>query len=435
MTAPLKLKAAAELELRRRRKAQELADNLIDWAKPLLLPNRYKCLFGGRGSGKSYVTCDVLLILGLTRKVRVLCAREFQISIKQSVHALLKQRIEELGLSSYYEVLDTLIRGKNGSEFIFKGIRHNIESIKSMAGITHCWIEEAQTISAESWRVLVPTIREEGSEILVTFNPNKPTDTVYQELVANTKPNSYVRQVNWSDNPYFPQVLDDERRAMAATDPDAYQHIWEGGFWSKSDAQILTGKWIVDEFKPLPGEGWDGPYFGADFGFADDPTTLIKCWIFDERLFIEYESYAHRLELDETAARWRRDVPGCADHIVKADCARPESISYLSRNGIPGIEAAPKWKGSILDGIAYLRSFRQIVIHPRCPKTAEEARLYCYKVDRLTEEILPEPASGFEHIWDGIRYALSPLIQQVSVGTPEFLSTGRRRTSSGASWR
>jgi phage terminase large subunit len=172
---------------------------------------------------------------------------------------------------------------------------------------------------------------------------------------------------------------------------------------------VLNGKWIVDEFQPA--DGWNGPYFGADFGFASDPTTLIKCWIFDRRLYVEYESYAHRLELDETASRWMADIEGCERYEIRADSARPESISYLRRHGMPKIVGVKKWSGSVEDGIAHLRSYEKIVIHPRCPKTIEEARLYSYKVDKLSEQVLPDVVDAWNHCTDGIRYSLDPIIR------------------------
>ncbi len=389
--------------------AEQLAPALVDWAQPLLIPKRYKCLWGGRGSGKSYAVADALLIEGLRRPIRVLCAREFQTSIKESVHYLLAERIDVLGLRDFYQVQQTTIAGANGSQFIFKGVRHNVQSIKSMAGLTHLWLEEAQTISAESWQVLIPTIREEGSEIWVTFNPLHETDTVWQELVAKDRANAYVQRVNWDRNPHFPSVLDEERLQMLATDPDAYYHVWEGGFWAKSDAQILNGKWIVEEFEPNP-QTWNGPYFGADFGFAKDPSTLVKCWIHNRCLYVEYESYAVGLELDHTSDRWMADIPNCQNYIIRADSARPESISYLSRHGLPRIVAVSKRPGSVEDGIAHLRSYDRIIIHPRCKHVAEEARLYSWKTDRLSGEILPVPLDAHNHCIDGIRYSLQPLI-------------------------
>lgn len=414
----LRLQAQIELERRRRNQAgrslppsrlEPLWAEFPDWAKPLRQPMRYKVMHGGRGGGKSYATADALLLEGASRKCRILCAREYQNSIKDSVHYLLKERVYALGLEDFYKVQETTITGLNGTSFVFKGIRHNIQSIKSMAGLTHCWVEEGQTISASSWQILVPTIREEGSEIWVTFNPHHATDPMYAEFVTHGRDSAWVVQVNWRDNPWFPDTLDEERRAMQRIDPDLYEHIWEGGCWERSDAQVLTGKWIVEPFEP--GANWDGPYYGADFGFAQDPTTLIKCWIYDNRLWVEYESWEIGLELDHTAARWKADIPGCEGHVIRADSARPESISYLRRNGIPKIEGVRKWSGSVEDGVAHLRSYEKIVIHPRCPKTIEEARLWSYKVDRLTGDVLPTLASGFDHCIDSIRYGLSPLIR------------------------
>jgi phage terminase large subunit len=424
----LQIRAQAELERRKRKQRDrgKLAEGLADWAMPLLKPARYKCLYGGRGSGKSYAVADALLIIGLDRKIRVLCAREFQVSIKESVHALLKERIAALGLEDFYQVQRDAIIGANNSSFIFKGVRHNIQSIKSMSGLTHLWLEEAQTISAESWQVLIPTIREEGSEIWVTFNPLNKTDVVYQELVEKGRENAYVERVNWDRNPHFPAVLDDERRTMQRTDPDAYHHIWEGGFWEQSDAQVLHGKWAVEEFEPRP--DWSGPYFGADWGFGADPTTAVKTWIHNRRLYIERESYAHRLELDATGRRWIEDVPGIDRHTVRADNARPESISHVRRGRpasgadkgcppIPNLVGVEKWPGSVEDGIAHLRSYERIIIHSRCKHTIEEARLYSYKVDRLTGDILPAIVDSHNHLIDGIRYSLAPLIRYQVPGT------------------
>lgn len=383
---------------------------LAPWAIPLLEPRRYKVLYGGRGSGKSYAVADALLIEAARRKCRVLCAREFQVSIKDSVHFLLKERIEALGLNDFYEVQEATILGANGSSFIFKGLRHNVQSIKSTAGITHCWVEEAQTISAESWRVLVPTIRNEGSEIWITFNPAQKSDPMWQEFVEKQRANAWVLKVNWDINPFFPSVLDEERREMAATDPDLYAHIWEGEPLERSDAQVLNGKWVIDSFEPGP--DWDGPYHGADWGFGSDPTAAGRLWIHGKRLYVEYESYAHRLELDDTAERWKADIPGIEQYVVRADNSRPESISYVKRSGIGQLTAADKWPGSVEDGIAHLRSYQQIVIHPRCKNAAQEARLYSHKVDRLTGDVLPDIVDKHNHLIDAIRYALAPLIKR-----------------------
>ena len=388
-----------------------------EWGHPLLEPRRYKCLWGGRGSGKSFCAADILLAIGIRQRIRVLCAREFQNSIKESVHFLLKERITALGLERYYTVQESAIVGSNGTSFIFKGIRHNTQSIKSTTGITHCWVEEGQTISRESWDILVPTIREEGSEIWVTFNPLHESDPVYQELVVEPPPNSYVEQVNWDKNPYFTSVLDEERRRLQAKDPNLYNHIWEGGFLSNSNAQILNGKWAVEEFTPE--EHWDGPYHGADWGFGTDPTVAVRSWIFKRVLYIEYESYAHNLELGQISRLWLADIPGIDRYTVRADNSQPATIQFVKKGmpqndipPIPKLEPVEKWAGSVEDGIKHLRNYDRIVIHPRCKHTIEESRLYSYKVDRMTGDVLPVIVDAFNHAIDSLRYSLAPLIRR-----------------------
>ena len=381
---------------------------LPDWAKPLLSPRRYKVMHGGRGSGKSTTTADLLLYEGIRRPCKILCAREFQVSIRDSVHSLLKQRVFDLGYRAHYDVQRDRIVGINGTEFLFKGLRHNTDNVKSIPGITHCWVEEAQSISKDSWDVLVPTIRENGSEIWVTFNPTNLDDIVYHEFVANQDayPNDLIIEVNWQMNPWFTNVLNDERLRKQKTDPDAYAHIWEGKLWERSKAQVFADKWMVEDFIVRP--GWDGPYLGADFGFAQDPTALVMAWVFSDRLWIEHESYSYGLELEKYKERWLRDVAECDRHIIMADSARPDTIDYLRRNGFPRIRGAKKGKGSVEDGIERIRSFDKVIIHPRCKSTAEEFRLYRYRVDGLGE-----PTNKIEdadnHIVDSLRYALTRL--------------------------
>lgn len=191
-------------------------------------PSRYKVAYGGRGSGKSWGFADALLIRGYQEPLHILCAREFQNSITDSVHALLSQQIELLGLSGFYEIQKTTILGKNGSAIIFAGLRHNINKIKSTEGIDICWVEEAQTVSKASWDVLIPTIRKENSEIWVTFNPELETDETYKRLVISPPSTATVVKMNWTDNPWFPEVLRQEKDDLKARDEDAYLNVWEG---------------------------------------------------------------------------------------------------------------------------------------------------------------------------------------------------------------
>ena len=205
-------------------------------------PYRYKILYGGRGSGKSWGVARELLIQGAIRQqpLRILCAREVQRSIKQSVHQLLSDQIQELQLGSFYEVLENEIRGKNGTKFSFTGLANNtVESIKSFEGVDRVWIEEAQTVSKKSWDILIPTIRKPGSEIWVTFNPSLDTDDTYQRFVINPPENSKVVKINYNDNPFFPEVLEQERLHSKEHDPD-YANIWEGECKSAVDGAIYA---------------------------------------------------------------------------------------------------------------------------------------------------------------------------------------------------
>jgi len=194
----------------------------------LFEPKRYKVLYGGRGGAKSWGVARALLIKGAKDPLRILCAREFQVSIKDSVHKLLADQIEQLGLAEFYEITNTAIRGRNGTEFSFVGLKNNIMSIKSFEGVDICWCEEAQTISKTSWNVLIPTIRKDNSEIWVTFNPELETDDTYQRFVISPPDNAFVQKITWRDNPWFPQTLREEKENLEVRDHDAYLNVWEG---------------------------------------------------------------------------------------------------------------------------------------------------------------------------------------------------------------
>jgi phage terminase large subunit len=190
---------------------------------------RYKGAYGGRGSAKSWTFARALIILGASKPLRILCAREVQKSIKQSVHKLLSDQIQALGLGHFYEVLDTEIRGKNGTEFSFSGLAtHTVDSIKSYEGCDICWVEEAHGVSKRSWDVLIPTIRKEGSEIWISLNPELETDETYQRFISNPPPSSMIVRMNYVDNPWFSDVLEQERLHCKLTDPKGYENIWEG---------------------------------------------------------------------------------------------------------------------------------------------------------------------------------------------------------------
>lgn len=374
---------------------------------------RYRVMRGGRGSGKSFTAAKMAAVWGAIEPLRVLCTREYQNSIKESFHAELKNAIATCPwLSTQYDVgIDYLRHKNNGTEFIFKGLRHNIDGVKSMAQIDLVIVEEAETIPPRSWQDLIPTIRAAGSEFWIVYNPKSRDSWVARTFDGDQlPPRTMIIDANHNDNPWFSQELDEQRlHDRDVMDPALYRHVWEGGYYEQSDAQVFAGKFEQREFEPA--DDWDGPYHGLDFGFSQDPTAATKSWVHDDILYVEYELYEKRLELDDTAEALIEAIPDISRHTVRADNARPESISYLKRKGIPRIVACEKGKGSVEDGVEFIKSFKKVVIHPRCKNTISEFSLYSYKVDRLSGDILPVLVDDNNHIIDGIRYALEPLMK------------------------
>ena len=378
----------------------------------LFKPSRYKITYGGRGSAKSWSIARALIALAYTRKVRILCVREFQSSIADSVLRLLADQIEALGLLPWFDIQQkTIVCRLTGSEFLFKGLRHNVQEIKSTEGVDYCWVEEAQSVSADSWLVLIPTIRRDGSEIWVSFNPYERADPTYQRFVVTANPAAQVVKTSWKDNPALSDALDAERRYMLATDPDAYEWVWGGEVRTISDAVIFKGKVSVETFEtPI-----DARFFhGADWGFSQDPTVLVRSFITDETLYIDYEAYKIGVEIDHLPALFDQ-VPTSRLWPIKADSARPETISYMRRQGF-AISAADKWRGCVEDGIEHLKGFRRIVIHERCPHTARDYRLYSFKQDARTQEVLPVVLGRNDHAPDATRYGLDGYIKARGAG-------------------
>lgn len=231
----------------------------------LFRPHRYKVFYGGRGSGKSWSVARALLLLGYEKPMRILCAREIQRSISDSVHKLLCEQIEAIGLSGAYTITRDAIRCTSGTEFIFKGLRSNPQEIKSTEGIDICWVEEAAAVSADSWDILIPTVRKPNSEIWLTFNPLDESDPTFQRFVLNAPDDAYVCKVNYDGNPAFPDVLKKEMEWLKARDYESYLHIWEGEVRKHSNAVIFAGRFRVEEFETDRDARF---YQGADWGFA-----------------------------------------------------------------------------------------------------------------------------------------------------------------------
>lgn len=376
---------------------------------------RFRGAHGGRGSGKTrgFALAAALRALQLSMAGQtgvVLCGREFMNSLEDSSMAEVKAAIESLPwLRSQYDIGEKYIRTANRRvEFVFAGLRHNLDSLKSKSRIMIAWIDEAESVSETAWTKLLPTVREEGSEVWVTWNPEKDGSPTDKRFLKQPPDNSIIVELNYDDNPFFPSTLEqqrvDDKRRM---DDGTYAWVWEGKYREESEAQIFAKCYTVEEFEPTE----DMTLLqGLDWGFANDPTAAVRCYVWERKLFIRYEAGKVGLELDDTPDYIKARIPGFEKWDARADNSRPESIRYVNRHGLPRVKACKKWPGCVEDRIAHIKSYDRIIIHPECKATVQEFRTYSYKVDRLSGAVKPEPLDAFNHYIDGIGYALEPLV-------------------------
>lgn len=386
---------------------------------PLLATEpRYFGARGGRGSGKSHFFCEQAIEEALYEHIRCACLREVQNSIKDSVKQLLEDKIRKLGVESLFKITENEITGPNDSLFVFKGLRnHTVSSIKSLEGFNRAFVEEAQTISQKSLDIAIPTFRVPGAKLRFGWNPDKPSDPIETFFKDNEgDPDFVLVHANYSDNPWFAgSALQNDMERDKRNDPEKYAHVWLGAYAGRTEAKVFRNYRIQEFDSPR-----DAVFrFGGDWGFSIDPTVLIRAFIGrweNERaipdatgrcLFIDYEAYEVGCEIDKTPALFDT-VPRSRDFRITADSARPETVSYMRRNGFPKIVPAIKGPGSIEDGISFLQSF-EIIIHPRCVHAAREFAEFSYKIDKQTDEILPFLDDKDNHVIDSARYALEGL--------------------------
>ena len=329
------------------------------------------------------------------------CIREIQLTLNQSVKKLLELKIQERGLSDYFQVTQSQIESARGGRIIFLGMQnHTADSIKSLEGYDIAWVEEAQSLSQRSLDLLRPTIRKEGSELWFSWNPNFESDPVDVLLRgSNPPPDSIVIKANYRDNPWLPEVLRAELEYDQKRDPDKFAHVWLGGYQQHSEARVFKN-WTVEEFDSPPSATYR---LGADWGFSVDPSVLVRCWIDGKRLYIDHEAYMVGCEIDQLPDLFDR-VPDSRKWFITADSARPETISYMQKHGYPKINHAIKGAKSVEEGVEFLKSF-DIVVHPRCRHVIDELTLYCFETDKLTGQILPRLADKDNHMIDALRYA------------------------------
>ena len=388
------------------RRQKNLEVELPEAFRELFRPARYKAFYGGRGSGKSHSIATALVLMASQRPLRILAAREIQRSIRDSSKRLIDDRIAALGLGARYRSTETAIRCRNGSAFVFAGLRSNPDTIKSMEGIDIAWVEEAATVSQRSLDILIPTIRKPGSELWFSWNPRHdrdPVDAMFRSGPA--RPDAVVRRVSFDHNPWFPAVLEAERLWDRARDPDKYAHIWEGAYQRHAETRVFR-RWRIDSLEVPDGAR---PCFGADWGFAADPTVLVRCFILGQVIYIDREVYRIGCPINEIGALFRSidGARGAASWPITADSARPELIDALRREGFR-IKPARKGKGSVEEGVAFLQS-HDIVVHPECRHAIDELALYAYRTDALTGDILPVLEDRHNHVIDALRYGLEAL--------------------------
>ncbi len=380
--------------------------------EPLLQPARYKGAYGGRGSGKSHFFGDLWLEENVAQKLDCVCLRETLKSLEFSVKKLLEGKIQSFNAGAYFEVQDRRITSVHGGVTIFEGMQnHTADSIKSLEGFDRAWFEEAQNASDNSLTLLRPTIRKKGSQLWMAWNPQKETDAVDQFLRGINPPDdSIVVQANYMDNPWLSDELraemehdqrgmtlgsEAQRKAAAAQ----FNWIWKGAYRTAGDALVFTN-WRIEEFESDPGAIYR---YGADWGFSIDPSVLVRCYLRGRQLFIDYEAYQVGCEIDRLPDLFMT-VPEAEKWPITADSARPETISYMKRNGFPRMAAALKGAKSVEEGVAFLQSL-EVIVHPRCTHTIDELSTYAYRTDPDTGKPIPLLEDKNNHVIDSVRYA------------------------------
>lgn len=377
----------------------------------------YQVLYGGRSSAKTHTALLKLLIRALEKPNQtILCTREFQSSIATSTYAELKQIIYEKELTHLFEVKHDHIHCHNGTRFIFKGLARDIMQIKSIPNIAVCFVEEAETITRELWDVLDPTLRKEGSELIIVFNPREKQSATYQKWIDEPIDDEDVLriEINYNDNPFNSPTIIKKIERMKEFDYARYEHIYLGKVLDISEDVIFKGKFkILDmglEFENNRFKYKDkviGMLYGMDFGFSQDPTAMYElCFLDADTIYIHNEIYQTGILPSNYISMIKKEFGeyGLHSHWF-GDSARPDTIAQLKHDGLK-IDGAAKGKGSVESGIEYLLG-KEIIIHPRCKNMIFEAYNYKYKKDKNSGIVTSEIIDAHNHGWDAIRYALS----------------------------
>lgn len=423
----------------------------------LYAPSRYKGMRGGRGAAKSHWAAQKLIEDAAGEHHRIACLREFQSSLADSSKKLLEDKIKALGFESLFRsTQQEIVCPSTDSLFVFKGLQgNNVYSLKSLEGFSRGWVEEAQTVSQASLDIMTPTFRRTPTmtgepEMIFSWNPREErdpverfflegTDELYRFVPGEDVPdeerhvfelgNADIRfdeygivqntdilkkklrtpvwmgsdfvcvTSNYYDNPWFPADLQRDMERDRRRDPDRYRHIWLGEYQKLSQARVFRN-WRIAEFEAPPDTRF---FFGADWGFGD-PTVLVRCFLIGDSLHVDYETYRVNCPIDELPVMFS-EIPGSNRWPIRADSARPETIEYMKRHGYPNMTESVKGPGSVEDGVEFLKAF-DIVVHPRCRHTSDELSRYSFKVDKKTNQVLPQLEDKNNHVIDALRYSL-----------------------------
>lgn len=412
--------------------------------RPLLKGARHTVLHGGRAGGKSHTIARFLVALAYSRPLKILCVREVQLSIKDSVHSLLKGIIESVpGFLEFFEVLEYELRGANGSLFTFRGMRRETAySVKSYEGYDVAWVEEANSLYRRSVDLLIPTIRKPGSRLIWSFNPENESDTVYQEFLVNPRDDALTAEILYTDNAFCSGESKADAELDRKRDYEKFQHVWLGGLRTISEGQIIRnfsvienlpiselplfksakysrsyGDLVTSEFERTFGKG--SIFCGLDWGHSEKHKTVFiigwlskkerKVLILDELVEVEELSLTRIANAIKTKFPFMRDrrIP------IWCDNSRPESINHFKVHGL-NAKSAPKWNGSVKDGITILQDC-VINVCERCEQTISDFKMYSYELDG-NDASLFEPKKEHDDAVDAIRYGIWKFIKYGNTG-------------------
>lgn len=424
---------------------QEIRSNLAKIEFPAKLEclfnpekSRYRILWGGRGGSKSWNIARALLIKAYKKPLRILCAREFQTSIRDSVHKLLSDQIEAMGMLPFFQITQHSIRAYNGSEFSFVGLKNNVANVKSYEGVDICWVEEAQSVSRMSWDVLIPTIRKQDSEIWVSFNPELETDETYQRFVLKPPPDGVVQKINWSDNPWFPETLRKEKDSLRDRDPEAYNTVWEGLCRQTVDGAVFAKEMqmaeLEDRITRVPYDETKPVHAIFDLGWADHTAVWFLQFIGMETRLIRY------IEGNQTTmSAWLAKLQTFGyiyDTLWLPHDAQSKNIASNGRS-IEDIVRAAGFKTRVLPRVPVVDSinaartiFRNCYFdRENCHQGLQCLRHYRYEVDPETKMFSKNPLHDiYSHGADAFRYI------GLMINEPRKVKPQKATYMPGASW-